>query len=164
LYNDRGEIRQCNQGGYEYSFYEKNEKDKQFIILEIAVPRYLDTSQIDVDLNPTYVRIDIKGKFLQLTFPCEISVNESQAKRSQANGSLQLVMKKLNNSLVPYFFMKEELDDKNKRTGKKDVEVEKKGKKEGNEDRKEIEKMGDKGKMKRDMEKWEDDPDVPPLE
>lgn len=128
------------------------------------MPRYLDTSQIGVDLNPTYVRVDIKGKFLQLTFPCEISVNESQAKRSQANGSLQLVMKKLNNSLVPYFFMKEELDDKNKRTGKKNVEVEEKKKVEGNENRREIEKAGGKEKTKKNMEEWEDDPDVPPLE
>jgi hypothetical protein len=110
VFNDKGEVRQSNQGGYEYQFYEKHEKVLQFIILEVSVPRYLDTSQIDIDLNPTFVRLTIKGKVLQLSFPCEIIVSKSQAKRSQTTGSLQLVMQKLTPSLLPYFFLKEELE------------------------------------------------------
>lgn len=157
VYNDKGEVRQTNQGGYEYSFFEKHEKNKQFIILEVNVPKYLDTSQMDVDLNPTYVRISIKGKILQLTFPCEIIVVDSLAKRSQTTGSLQLTMPKLKNSQVPYFYFKEEKETQAKQT--KGQEKSEKGVKNTEEVKKSIEEVKSK-----DDEPWEDDDEVPPLE
>ena len=167
VYNEKGDVRQCNQGSYEYSFFEKNEKNRQFIILEVGVPRYLDTSKIDVDLNPTYVRICIKKKVLQLTFPCEIIVDESQAKRSQTTGSLQLIMPKFKKTIVPYFYLKEELEEqkeKEKRQGMKKVEEKKNegsdiGGKEEREEREEPPKS-----KSLENEAWEDDSDVPPLE
>jgi protein TilB len=165
VYNDKGEIRQCNQAGYEYSFYEKIEKDRQFIVLEVGVPKYLDTSNIDVDLNPTYVRLTIKGKVLQLSFPCEILVDDSQAKRSQTTGSLQLVMPKLKNSLVPYFFYKEEIEErkqKEKKIHKANDEL--KSTETGTQESGlEIEErtLNDR---KNESDAWVDDPDVPPLE
>jgi len=36
--------------------------DDRFIILDIAVFRHMDTSLIDVDVQPTYIRVTIKGK------------------------------------------------------------------------------------------------------
>lgn len=158
VYNDKGEVRQCNQGGYEYSFFEKNEKNRQFIILEVAVPKYLDTSKMDVDLNPTYVRINIKGKFLQLTFPCEIVVDESQAKRSQLTGSLQLIMPKQKNSLIPYFFLKEEIEEKKQKKSEKTEKTETKTLELENTTRETLENTIAKN------EEWEDDSEVPPLE
>jgi protein TilB len=60
LYNKDGEIRQCNQGDYKFRIWEEEEDD--LIFLELKVPKYLATAVIDADVNPTYVRIDVKGK------------------------------------------------------------------------------------------------------
>jgi protein TilB len=74
----------------------------------------METSLIDVDLHPIYVRIDIKGKITQFRFPCEIVVEQSKVKRSQTTGALQILMPKLQNTLVPYYFTKEELTKSSK--------------------------------------------------
>lgn len=86
----------------------------QYIVLDVGVPKYMETSLIDVDLHPIYVRIDIKGKITQLRFPCEIIVEQSKVKRSQTTGALQILMPKLSNTLVPYYFTKEELSKSSK--------------------------------------------------
>jgi len=36
--------------------------DDRYIILDISVFRHLDTSLIDVDVQPEYIRVTIKGK------------------------------------------------------------------------------------------------------
>lgn len=131
-------------------------------MLEIDVPRYLDTSQIDVDLNPTYARVEIKGKILQLTFPCEISVSDSVAKRSQTNGSLQLVMPKLKNSLVPYFYYKEEIEEQKK--PKEKVETKEVVERRINEIERKVEALKANKGGNSLQEDWEDDDEVPPLE
>jgi hypothetical protein len=86
----------------------------QYILLDVGVPKYMETSLIDVDLHPIYVRIDIKGKITQFRFPCEIVVEQSKVKRSQTTGALQILMPKLQNTLVPYYFTKEELTKSSK--------------------------------------------------
>lgn len=55
----------------------------------------MDTSYIDVDVNPTYVRVTVKGKILQLTLPCEISVERSKVQRNTITGSLVITMARL---------------------------------------------------------------------
>lgn len=55
----------------------------------------MDTSYIDVDVNPTYVRVTIKGKILQLTLPCEILVEKSNVRRNTTTGSLVIAMARL---------------------------------------------------------------------
>ena len=67
VYNKDGEIRQCNQGDYPFKFWEDDDKD--LVFLEVKVPKYLSTQHIDADVNPEYVRIDIKGKITQLKWP-----------------------------------------------------------------------------------------------
>lgn len=61
----------------------------------ICIRRHLDTSYIDVDVNPTYVRVTIKGKILQLTLPCEVSVEKSNVQRNTVTGSLVIAMARL---------------------------------------------------------------------
>ena len=36
--------------------------DERYLILDVAVFRHLDISLLDVDVQPTYVRVTIKGK------------------------------------------------------------------------------------------------------
>lgn len=55
-----GRLLQCNQGGYKWTFDES--ADKTCIVLDLEVPRFMDTSTMNIDLQPQYVRCDIKGK------------------------------------------------------------------------------------------------------
>ncbi|XP_015116025.1 protein tilB homolog [Diachasma alloeum] len=84
------------------------EDDPEIITLEVATYRHLDTSLLNVDVQPNYVRVTIKGKVLQLTLPCEILTDKSTAKRNTVTGNLVINMprmsplttitKRLNNS------------------------------------------------------------------
>ena len=92
VYNQQGEVRQCNEGRYEFLFQES--KDKTCILLEVQIPRFMDTSLVNVDLHPNYVRLDIKGKITQLKFDEEVLVDKSKIQRSQTTGGLLLTMPK----------------------------------------------------------------------
>lgn len=81
---DNGQVMQCNQGGYEWGFDES--KDGTCIIFELGVPRFMDTSLLDVDLQPDYVRISVKDKVTQLSMPEEILVERSTVQRSATTG------------------------------------------------------------------------------
>jgi protein TilB len=56
----------------------------------------LDTSLIDVDVQPSYVRVTIKGKIFQMALNVEVRTSEATSKRSQITGNLLVVMPKLN--------------------------------------------------------------------
>jgi protein TilB len=60
----------------------------------------MDTSLVNVDLHPLYVRLDIKGKITQLKFDEEILVDKSKVQRSQTTGALLLTMPKASISEV----------------------------------------------------------------
>ena len=45
----------------------------QDIVLNVSVYKYVDTSQIDADVQPSYVRVTVKGKVMQLVLPEDVS-------------------------------------------------------------------------------------------
>ena len=94
VYNKDGSVRQVNEGKYEWRFDET--PDKTSVIFEIKVPKYMDTTQINVDLHPDYVRLDIKGRITQLSIPEHILVEKSKVQRSTTTGVLCLTMPKAN--------------------------------------------------------------------
>lgn len=94
VYNQFGDIRQCNEGKYEFKYDES--ADKTCVVLEIHIPKFMDTSLLNVDLNPQYIRLDVKGKITQLKHPDEIIVEKSKVQRSQTTGTLMLTMPKSN--------------------------------------------------------------------
>eukprot|EP00355_Strombidium_rassoulzadegani_P007370 CAMPEP_0168618032 /NCGR_PEP_ID=MMETSP0449_2-20121227/5857_1 /TAXON_ID=1082188 /ORGANISM="Strombidium rassoulzadegani, Strain ras09" /LENGTH=417 /DNA_ID=CAMNT_0008658883 /DNA_START=3 /DNA_END=1253 /DNA_ORIENTATION=- len=98
VYNEKGEVRQSNQGKYEWRFDET--QDKTCIIFEIKVPKYMETAQINVDLHPDYLRLDVKGRITQLSIPENILVEKSKIQRSTTTGVLQLTMPKANLSEI----------------------------------------------------------------
>ena len=57
--------------------------------------RYLDTALIDVDVQPEFVKVVIKGKVFQITLNEEVCVDSSSAKRSQTTGHLVITMPKV---------------------------------------------------------------------
>ncbi|XP_074799926.1 dynein axonemal assembly factor 11 isoform X4 [Natator depressus] len=57
--------------------------------------RHLDSSLIDVDVQPTYLRVMVKDKPFQLVLPAEVKPDSSSAKRSQTTGHLVISMPKV---------------------------------------------------------------------
>ena len=86
-------IRQCNEGRYAFRMTEEDGEGN--VILEIDIPKFIDTSLVDVDVQPTYASIIIKNKTTRLTFPEEIKPDDGTAQRSQVTGTLKLVLPKL---------------------------------------------------------------------
>uniref|UniRef100_A0A8C3RAV6 Leucine-rich repeat-containing protein 6 n=1 Tax=Cyanoderma ruficeps TaxID=181631 RepID=A0A8C3RAV6_9PASS len=73
----------------------KDDEENNQIILDLAVYRHLDTSLLDVDVQPTYIRVLVKGKPFQLVLPEEVKPDSSCAKRSQTTGHLVVTMPKV---------------------------------------------------------------------
>ncbi|XP_012925054.1 protein tilB homolog isoform X2 [Heterocephalus glaber] len=76
-------------------FFLKDDEKHNQIILDLAVYRYMDTSLIEVDVQPMYVRVMVKGKPFQLVLPAEVKPDSSSAKRSQTTGHLVISMPKV---------------------------------------------------------------------
>lgn len=57
--------------------------------------RYLETSLIDVDIEPNYVRVTVKGKIFQMALNEEVRTSDATLKRSQTTGHLLITMPKL---------------------------------------------------------------------
>lgn len=90
VYNYRGEIRQCNEGKFDFNLDDTTEPGK--IIFELAVPKYLETGSLDVDVQPEYVRCVVKDKVTQLKLPAEVAPDRSKVQRSKTTGSLRIDM------------------------------------------------------------------------
>jgi protein TilB len=71
-------------------------EDREFVEIDISVGKYVDTSLLQIDLQPRYVNVLVKQKALTLNLPNEIKVSESAAQRSQTTGKLLLKLKKVN--------------------------------------------------------------------
>lgn len=61
----------------------------------------MDSSLIDVDVQPTYVRVTLKGKSLQLALNDEVKTDASTACRSQVTGDLVITMPKAKPHIKP---------------------------------------------------------------
>ncbi|XP_075878349.1 dynein axonemal assembly factor 11 isoform X2 [Nelusetta ayraudi] len=85
-----GRVLNVNEPKLNFSLSE--DEDENTLVLDLAVYRHLDTSLIDVDVQPTYARISVKGKIFQLLLPAEVKPDSSTAQRSQTNGHLLLTM------------------------------------------------------------------------
>ena len=86
-----GDIRQCNQGGYVFSF----DEDENNIYFEVSVPKNLSTALIDANVFPTYISVVIKQKILRIKTPAEVNSDASVAQRSRATGSLKITAPKV---------------------------------------------------------------------
>jgi len=90
IYNARGDIRQCNEGKYDFNIDDTTDPTK--IIFELGVPKYLETGALDVDVNPMYVRCVVKEKVTQLKLPGEVKPDACKVQRSRTTGHLRIEM------------------------------------------------------------------------
>nr|XP_023014624.1 protein tilB homolog [Leptinotarsa decemlineata] len=93
LFSKDGRPLNINQAKLDFTF--SDDDPKQFV-LDIAVYKFMDSNLIEVDLQPIYVKITIKGKIFQIVFPEEIFTTKSIAQRSQTTGHLLLKLPKVN--------------------------------------------------------------------
>lgn len=94
-----GRVLNVNEAKLDFSLTE-NDADST-LVLDLAVYKYLDTSLIDVDVQPNYARVTVKGKVFQLVLPEEVQPDRSLAQRSQATGHMLLTMPKVKEVVKP---------------------------------------------------------------
>nr|XP_018911736.1 PREDICTED: protein tilB homolog [Bemisia tabaci] len=75
-------------------FLLESDEETNSIILKVEVYKYLDTSLIEIDVQPKYVRLTVKGKTLQLSLSEEVKTDDAVALRSQVTGFLTITMPK----------------------------------------------------------------------
>jgi len=61
----------------------------------------MDTSELDVDVQPRYVRVTIRKKILQLALDEEVKLDESDAKRLMGSKLLEINMPKVGVPCLP---------------------------------------------------------------
>ncbi|XP_058483372.1 dynein axonemal assembly factor 11 isoform X2 [Solea solea] len=57
-----------------------------------AKEKHMDSSLLDVDIQPTFARVSVRGKMFQMVLPVEVRPDSSTALRSQTTGHLLLTM------------------------------------------------------------------------
>merc|ERR1712204_134356 len=91
-----GELpKQRNIGRYEFKTEGADDVYEPNLRVVVEAPKYLDTSEIFVDINPLWFQVIIKKKSLLLHLPTEINVAGSRVRRVMCNGWLELIMPKL---------------------------------------------------------------------
>ena len=73
MYTKDGEIRQCNQGKYKFSLLQFDDPDYTFF--SIQVPKHLETTELQVNINPKWLSVRIKKQLTQLKLSEEIIVH-----------------------------------------------------------------------------------------
>jgi protein TilB len=99
LQTDDGRMLNVNDAKVDFTL--RDSEDLRSLILDIAVFRHLDTSLCSIDVQPTYVRVYIKGKVFQLVLNEEVQPAICHAQRSQTTGHLVITMPKVNQVITP---------------------------------------------------------------
>ncbi|XP_010891509.2 protein tilB homolog isoform X2 [Esox lucius] len=89
LITPQGRVMNVNEPKLDFRLTE--DENNNAIVLDLEVYRHMDTSLMDVDVQPTYARVTVKGK---VVLPAEVRPDSSTAKRSQITGHLVLTMPK----------------------------------------------------------------------
>jgi hypothetical protein len=64
-------------------------------VLRLPLPRFMDTSLVDLDVHPWYVSAVIKNKLFRIHWPEEVRADAGVAKRSSTSGELVVTVPKL---------------------------------------------------------------------
>ena len=88
LFASDGRVLQKNEGKWNFKWHH----NPKTIVLDLEISKFIDTSLINVDLHPTWIRVTIKGKILQLVLEEEVQVSSVLCERSKATGHLVITM------------------------------------------------------------------------
>ncbi|KAJ8939382.1 hypothetical protein NQ314_011127 [Rhamnusium bicolor] len=153
LFHKDGQPLNVNQAKIDFTF--TDEDPKQFV-LDVAIYKFLDTNLIEVDLQPIYVKLTIKGKIFQIVFPDEVFTDKSTAQRSQTTGHLVLKLPRVNYKPKIHKFLKpkEEIEENVAKKKAQYLEVQEK-------DDMDFSRIVERNNKVKDLY---DNPEVPPLE
>ncbi|TPX65295.1 hypothetical protein SpCBS45565_g05253 [Spizellomyces sp. 'palustris'] len=90
LFAADGRVLQKNQGKWLFHFAITSDT----ITLHVELSKFVDTSLIDVDVQPTWLRVSVKGKILQLVLDEEVQTENVLCERSRVTGWLAVTMVK----------------------------------------------------------------------
>ncbi|KAA0157371.1 hypothetical protein FNF28_06525 [Cafeteria roenbergensis] len=99
-------VRARNEAKLEFTL--DDEDGQGNVVLVLQLPRFLDSSLIDVDAHPGHVSIVARGKVFRMAWPDEVVVAEGKATRSSTTGALTLTMPKARKSRHAMRLAKEE--------------------------------------------------------
>lgn len=85
--------RMANEGRVDFSL--EDEDGKGNCVLRLPLPRFMDTSLVDLDVHPWYVSAVIKNKLFRIHWPEEVRADAGTAKRSTTSGELVITVPKL---------------------------------------------------------------------
>lgn len=88
------DVKQKNEGHWDFTWDEESKPG--YVVLDVSLPRHLDSSLVDVDVHPNYVSMIVKSKTLRLKTPVEVKSAETKCQRSKTTGSLMIIMPKVN--------------------------------------------------------------------
>lgn len=91
-FKPNGRIMQRNDLKLEYDIVDS----PSYISLTCKFSKFLDTSLINLTVNPTWVSIVVKEKAFYLDIGCDIDVEKSYSERCLSSGKLLVKMRKLN--------------------------------------------------------------------
>lgn len=89
-------VRARNEAKLDFSLVDEDGSGN--VVLKLELPRFLDSSLVDVDAHPGHVSIVVRGKLFRLAWPEEVVVSGGRAQRSSATGALTLTMPKARQS------------------------------------------------------------------
>lgn len=99
LFADDGRPLNVNESKINFKLTEDDNGNNY--ILDYQCYKYIETSLIDVNVQPRYVRIVMKGKIFQLALDEDVNVDSSKCQRSQITGSLVVFMPKAKQIVKP---------------------------------------------------------------
>ncbi|XP_076156182.1 dynein axonemal assembly factor 11 [Alosa pseudoharengus] len=94
-----GRMLNVNEPKLDFTLTEDEENNS--LQLDLHVYRHLDTSLMEVDVQPTCLRVTVKGKVFQLVLPAEVKPDSSTAQRSQTTGHLLITMPRAHGEVKP---------------------------------------------------------------
>ncbi|KAG8243682.1 hypothetical protein J6590_039689 [Homalodisca vitripennis] len=175
LFKEDGRPNNVNEAKIPFSFEEDDERN--CFVLTLGIYKHLDSALLDVDVQPTYVTVRIKGKVFQITLSEEVVTTQSSAQRSQTTGHLVVTMPKVKGEVkvkLPqshFLYDKDEKVSKNavsKRQyleiGREEYEMDFSRIVENNRSKHTNVEKKQPVREKKPPEDFQDDPTVPPLE
>ncbi|XP_031435262.1 dynein axonemal assembly factor 11 [Clupea harengus] len=99
LITEDGRVLNVNEPKLDFTLTEDEENSS--IQLDLHVYRHMDSSLMEVDVQPTYIRVMVKGKVFQLVLSAEVKPDASSAQRSQATGHLLITMPRAHGEVTP---------------------------------------------------------------
>ena len=98
FFRENGEPLNVNTAKIEFML--NDDYENGIYVIDIACYKHLNTSLIDVDVQPHYVRVKIKDNFLQLVLTDEVSPDRATAQRSQTSGHLVISIPKAKQTII----------------------------------------------------------------